>query len=150
MGWCVLYHLRKEKVISIAKGKVINIADVENYVDDPKAIDRRNKDKINEVLFKKLKKVKWKNADDCDCSEKYLVTIDSTGSVSKVKMLQYLADEKVAEEWQTDETKYCIKTVFDALKKLRFDVIKDKGKPFAEDIYIQIWIDDGKIENWTR
>ena len=37
------------------------------------------------------------------------------------------------------------------LKKLKFDILKDKGIPIAEDIYIEIWFnDDGTIENWTN
>jgi hypothetical protein len=41
--------------------------------------------------------------------------------------------------------------MYNALKTLKFDIIKDKGKPMSEDIYIEIWIEDnGKIENWTH
>jgi hypothetical protein len=41
--------------------------------------------------------------------------------------------------------------MLNALKTLKFDIVKDKGKPIAEDIYIEIWVEDnGKVENWTR
>jgi hypothetical protein len=37
------------------------------------------------------------------------------------------------------------------LKSLRFAILKDKGKPIAEEIYIEIWVEDnGKLENRTR
>jgi len=139
----------REKVISVSSGKVLAIEDVENYVDDPKRIDREDKNKISDILFKKLKKAKWKNKEDFDCSEKYLVTIDENGNVSKVRMLH--SEEEIEKYYEKDEYNFCINKVYNALKSLKFDIIKDKGNPIAEDIYIEIWVEDnGKLENWTR
>lgn len=139
----------KEKVISISKGKILTIEDVENYVDDPKRIDRKEKNKISDILFKKLKKAKWKNKDDFDCSDKYMVTIDEGGNVSKVRMLY--SDEELDKYYDKEEYNFCINKLFNALKSLKFDIIKDMGKPIAEDVYIEIWVEDnGKLGNWTR
>jgi hypothetical protein len=139
----------KETVINFSNGKVLKVEDVENYVDDPKGINRKDKSKVSDILFKKLKKVKWKNADECDCSDKYLITIDEKGSVSKVRMLY--SDEEIEEYYEKADYDYCINTIYHALKTLKFDIVKDKGKPISEDIYIEIWITDkGKIENWTH
>lgn len=86
----VFYKIyEKETVISIAFGKVLSVKNVDNYVDNPKAISRKDKSKVSDILFKKLKKVRWINIDSIDCSEKYLVTIDKGGEVSKVAMLEY-------------------------------------------------------------
>lgn len=41
----------KEKVITIRNGLVRNIEVVDNYLDDPKRIDRRDKNKISGLLF---------------------------------------------------------------------------------------------------
>jgi len=128
----------KERVMNISEGKVLKSEEVENYVDDRSAIDRRDKSQVSDLLFKKLKKVKWKKRDDCDCSEKYLVTINEHGNVSKVTMLGYETDKKIDEYWEREEYNYCINTIFNTLKKLRFDIIKDKGKPISEDIYIDL------------
>lgn len=139
----------KEKVINISNGKVLTTEDVENYVDDPKRIDRKDKNKISDILFKKLKRSKWKNKEDFDCSEKYMVTIDENGNVSKVRMLY--SEEELEKYFEKDEYDFCISKVYNALKSLKFDIIKDKGKPIAEEIYIEIWVEDnGKLENWTR
>jgi hypothetical protein len=139
----------REKVITISSGKVFKTEDVENYVDDPKRIDRKDKNKISDILFKKLKKAKWKNKDEFDCSDKYMVTIDENGNVSKVRMLY--TDEEIEKYYEKDEYNFCIKKMYDALKSLKFDIIKDKGKPITEDIYLEIWVEDnGKLENWTR
>jgi hypothetical protein len=139
----------REKVINISNGKVLTTVDVENYIDDPKRIDRKDKNKISDILFKKLKKSKWKNKEDFDCSEKYMVTIDENGNVSKVRMLY--SEDELKKYFENDEYDFCINKVYNALKSLKFDIIKDKGKPIAEDIYIEIWVEDnGKLENWTR
>jgi hypothetical protein len=140
----------KETVINIANGRIMKLEEVENYVDDPKAIDRRDESKISGILFKRLKKVRWKSIDECDCSEKYLVTIDPTGRVSKVIMPEYITKDSIDKYWDPGEYDYCINTIEKALKTLRFDIIKNKGKPVSEDVYIEIWITErGKIENWT-
>ncbi|MGB5988420.1 MAG: hypothetical protein WBG43_01570 [Marinifilaceae bacterium] len=145
----VFYKIfEKEKVITISKGIVEKIEDVNNYVDDPNRINRRDKNKVSELLFKKLKKIKWKNSNDFDCSEKYLVKIDEKGNISKVSMLY--SDEEIKKYYEQDEYNYCINKMFNALKDLKFDIIKDKGIPVSEEIYIEIWIEDnGIIKNWT-
>jgi hypothetical protein len=141
----------KETVISITNGKILNIADVDNYEDNPKAIDRKDKSKLSDILFKQLKKVRWKSTDKFDCSDKYLVTIGEDGKVSKVIMPEYPIQDSIDKYWDKDEYNYCINNVFKALQKLTFDIIKDKGKPISEDVYFEIWFDSRrKIENWTR
>jgi hypothetical protein len=61
------------------------------------------------------------------------------------------SDEEIEKYYEKDEYNFCIKKLYDALKSLKFDIIKDKGRPIAEDVYIEIWVEDnGKIENWTR
>jgi len=149
----VFYKIyEKETVVNIAYGKVLNTENVENYIDNPKGIDRKDKNKISDILFKKIKKAKWINVDSIDCSEKYLVTIGRDGRVSKVTMLGYQSQDTIDKYWERNEYDYCINTIFNSLNKLLFDIVKDKGKPISEDIYIEIWFDEkkGKIENWTH
>lgn len=139
----------KEKVIEIADGEVTRMENVENYDDDPEKIDRRDKNKISDILYRQLKWAKWKNKEEFDCSDKYIVTIDENGKVSKVRMLY--SDQEIEEYYEKDEYNFCINKVYNTLKSLEFDIIKDKGIPISEDIYIEIWIEDnGKIENWTN
>jgi hypothetical protein len=149
----VFYKIyEKETVVNITSGKIMNTENVENYIDNPKAIDRKDRDKVSDILFKKIKKAKWINIDSIDCSEKYLVTIGKDGRVSKVTMLGYQSQDTIDKYWERNEYDYCINTIFNSLRKLQFDIIKDKGKPISEDIYIEIWFDEkkGKIENWTH
>ncbi len=149
----VFYKIyEKETVINIKDGKVMNIEAVQNYIDDSRRINRKDKNKVSDILFKKLKKVKWLNIDSIDCSEKYLVTIGKDGMVSNVGMFIYQSADSIDKYWERDEYNYCINTVLNAFKKLKFDIIKDKGKPIPEDIYIEIWFDEkkGKLKNWTH
>ena len=151
LRWDGVFHtiFEKEKIIKISNGNVQKVENVENYIDDSKRIDRRDKSKVSSILFKKIKKSKWKNPNDFDCSSKYLVTIDENGIVSKVKMLY--SEQEIEEYYEKDEYKFCVNNILNALKLLKFDIIKDKGIPIAEDIYIEIWVEDnGKIENWTN
>ncbi len=144
----VFYKIfEKEKVIAISNGLVTKIEDVDNYIDDPKRIDRRDVSKISDLLFKKLKRVKWKNINVFDCSNTYFITIDENGKISKVRT-QYSKEEI---EKDSERNRFCTNTIFNALKSLEFEIIMDKGKPLSDDIYLEIWIDDdGKIENWTH
>ncbi|WP_200974472.1 hypothetical protein [Echinicola sp. 20G] len=127
----------REKVLTIANGLIEREEDFNNYIDDPKRIDRRDKSKISDLLFKKLKKAKWKNPDEFDCSETYFVTINENGVISKVRMA--LSDQQVDEYYEPNEFNFCIDKMMTALKDLKFDIIKDKGKPISEDIYIEIY-----------
>lgn len=146
----VFYKIfEREKVLTISNGQIEKVEDFDNYIDDPKRIDRRDKSKISTLLFRKLKKAKWKNPNEFDCSEKYFVTINENGIVSNVRMV--LSDEEINEYYEPDEFNFCIDKIMTALKDLKFDIIMDKGKPISEDIYIEIWVEDnGKIENWTN
>jgi hypothetical protein len=148
----VFYKIyEKETLINVSNGKVLKIENINNYISRPNSIGRKNKDKVSDILFKKLKKVKWENTKKFDCSEKYLITIDENGKVSKVNM-SYQTEEEMEKHYDNDEYIYCIETIRNALKELKFDIILDKGKPISENIYIEIFFDNDneKLENWTR
>jgi hypothetical protein len=139
----------RETIVSIYFGKVTEVKDVKNYEDIPNGIDRRDKDKVSKILFKQLKKARWKNSEEYDCSTKYLVIINENGIVSKVKMLY--SDEEIQKYYDKEEYDFCLSKMYNSLKALKFDIIKDKGVPIAEEIYIEIWVEDnGKLENWTH
>ena len=133
----------KETVVNIFNGKVLNIVDVENYENVPKAIDRKDKSKVSDIFFKQLKKLKWKKINEF-CAEDYKVTIGKDGKVSKVNMSDYQNPDTIDKYWDRGEYDSCINIIFNALRKLKFDIIKDKGRPISEDIYIGIWYDSKK------
>jgi hypothetical protein len=145
----VFYTIYEKETISIIDfGKVKSIKEVTNYEDDPKRINRKDKDKIAKILFKKLKRMKWDNSEEFDCSEKYLVTIEANGAVGKVRMTY--SEEELQKYHDKAECDFCLNKINTALKTLKFDIIKDKGIPIAEDIYIEIWMEEnGKLEDWT-
>lgn len=138
----------KETVITVEGGKMLSARDVVNYIDDPGSINRRYGTKISRILFKKLKRVRWKNIDSLDCSDTYLVTIGKDGKVSGVRS-RYYADAAIDANEDDEEYNYCINKIYEALKNLRFDIIMDKGEPISEEIYLEIRFEKGKIEKWT-
>lgn len=84
----------------------------------------------------------------CDCSDTYVITIDEQGDVSKVRM--HYKPEEIAEYWEMEEFDYCCSTVLQAVRDMHFDILRDKGKPTAENIYVRIFITTkGEIENWV-
>jgi hypothetical protein len=138
----------RETIVTIDLGKVTDIKNVNNYVDDPKGIDRRDKEKVSKILFKQLKRTTWKNSEEFDCSAKYLVTINENGNVSNVRMLY--TDEEIQKYYDKEEYDFCLNKMYSSLKTLKFDIIKDKGVPITENIYIEIWMEDtGRLKNWT-
>lgn len=149
----VFYKIyEKETLVRVDNGKVIWAEAINNYVHIPHGIDRRDKKKISDILFKKIKHSKWVDVDSMDCSEKYWVTIGEDGKVSKVIMVDYQLQDTIDRYWDREEYNYCLNTMYKVLRKLQFDIIKDKGKPITEDVYIEIEFDDEKrkIYNWTR
>lgn len=150
LRWDGIFHTiyERETVFNIAGGKIIHVADVNNYEHVPHAIDRKDKSKLSGILFKQLKKVKWKNT---YCSNEYLVTIDKEGKVSKVTMPRYPTQDSIDKYYDREDYDYCINNMLKALQKLKFDIIKDRGKLISEDVYLEIWFDSKRrIKNWTN
>ena len=138
----------REKVITIFNGLVVNTKDVDNYIDDPKRINRRNKYKVADLLFKKLRKVNFRNSNEFNCSDEYLVAIDQFGNVTKVR--SYYFDGNFEDDPELADVKYCTDKIFNAFRDMKFDVILDKGEAISEEIYISIRMrDNGKLENQT-
>ena len=136
-----------ETVLGFQNGNLISQGNVKNYAKIKNGINRKDKSKVSKIIFEKLKKKNWKS--DYDCSEKYLITISENGKISNVRMTY--SNEERKEFYEEDEYEYCISKVRNALTGLQFDILKDKGKPISEDIYIEIWQEkNGKLEDWTR
>lgn len=153
LRWDGVFHktFENEILIKVQNGKVSKISEIQNYVDDPKRINRKYGDTISKIMFNELYKLNWENKKDFDCSEKYLVTIGKNGEVTKVIMPEYQTKKEIKEFWERNEYNYCLKTVLKGLRDLKFDILKMNGKPIEENVYLEIWIEDnGKLENWTE
>jgi hypothetical protein len=144
----------KEILIKVDKGEIKYIKPIDNYIDNPNRINRRYNDTISNVLFERIKskKLNWKKLDDCLCAEKYLVTINKNGKVTKVEMADYQSKDTINKYWDRKDYNLCVKSIYKAVKGLDFDVIKRMGEKISEKVYLEIWYEDktGQIENWTR
>lgn len=141
-----------ETAIKVEDGKVIEISEQQNYIDLKSGIDRLERDSISNVLFNSIKEYKWTKLDKFDCGERYTVVIGKKGKVTNVVMTDYQTEELIKEYWDTKrEYNHCVKSVKKALSELQFDILKRKGEPTEEKVYIEIWFkEDGTIENWTN
>mgnify|MGYP003685380945 FL=1 len=141
-----------ETAIKVEDGKVIEISEQQNYIDLKSGIDRLERDSISNVLFNSIKEYKWTKLDKFDCGERYTVVIGKKGKVTNVVMTDYQTEDLIKEYWDTKRAyNHCVKSVKKALSELQFDILKRKGEPTEEKVYIEIWFkEDGTIENWTN
>lgn len=122
-----------ETVVSIKKGKIKQIYDVENYIDNPQRIDRIRKDTIQTIVFEAVEKFNWKQSDKVNCYEKYIVRINKKGIIDLVEM--DLNENEIKSSQTRNEHSRCINSLKKALKDLKFDIIKRREKPIEERIY---------------
>lgn len=137
-----------ETALNFIAGKLSSSKNIENYEHVKKGIKRTKKDNISNIFFAEIKKLKWN--DENDCSEKYWITINEKGKISKVEM--NYTEKEIKEFFEKDEYEFCVNRIYNSLKNLQFDILKDKGIPISEKIYLEIWYDTKtkKLENWTR
>ncbi len=142
---------RFETLISIRNGKIIKEEIVENYLDDPDRINRKSNyselSDISDVLFEKIKNYKWTRQNEFDCSETYKIRISTNGKIDQVTM--HLTDNKWKDFYSRKEYKHCINSVKKSLSDLQFDIVKRKGKPITEYVFLKLWFDEDRtIEKW--
>ncbi|WP_435622908.1 hypothetical protein [Flagellimonas sp.] len=141
-----------ETFVITKKGEILEIIDKQNYIDLESGVDRMEKDSIPDILFNQIKNHKWTKQDKFDCGEAYTVVIGKKGKITDVLMTNYQTEEQIEANWGNTSKEYdhCVKSINKALSKLRFDILKRKGEPIEEKVYIEIWFNDnGTIENWT-
>jgi len=137
-----------ETIITVDKGVVTSKKKIENYIDSPDRINREIDDTISNVLFQRIQDYKWSKLDKIDCSEVYRIGINKNGEIGFVEM--NLSKEDLEDLFEKNECRHCINSVKKAVKGLEFDIIKRKGIPIEEVVYIELWFEEnGTIENWT-
>lgn len=128
----VFYKIHeKEIVIRINNGQVINVEQVVNYIDDPNRIDRRNKSNIKETLIKIIKE-KEKKLTVISEIQFFKFTINEQGIISNITYID--KNGKKETNIENEQNEIFIAKLLKTCKKLKFDIIKDKGIPISEDI----------------
>ena len=101
-----------------------------------------------EFMFQEWENIPSELISESGISENIFSIIEN-GKISNVRMTY--SNEERKEFYEEDEYEYCISKVRNSLTGLQFDILKDKGKPISEDIYIEIWQEkNGKLEDWSR
>jgi hypothetical protein len=142
----------KEEIFDFKNGNLTRRRIVDNYIPVKNGISRldSNRTHITDTLFKLVKEFNWKKLSDCNCDDKYLISINEKGKVSNVELIPYTNNKDTA-QMEIDDHKKCIKKFNRKFKKLQFDIVKWNGQPFEEKYYFELFYTvEGKLENWTR
>lgn len=142
----------KEELFEFEKGELKNRSLIENYIKVPNGISRLedNRKLITDTIFGKIKNLDWKKLSDCECDDKYWVTINDKGKISDIAFVPYEGNEKENKQF-AKEHKRCIKKIQEQTKDLQFDIIKWNGKPYEQKIKFEIFYTvEGKLENWSE
>lgn len=138
----------KEDVYKFEAGNLITQKTLENYIDLPNGASRLNRKKLTNHIFKKIKKLNWKQLSDCGCDDDYLITINDKGKISNIEFTPTFDTEEENIEY-AKEYRICTETLMKQLKTMQFDIIKWNGQPYTENIRIELFYDK-RLENWTE
>ena len=140
---------KEENQLVIENGKLIRKVKVKNYVDVNGAINRLKKDSISTLFFQRWIHLDWEALDEIDCADSYAITINSSGKVKSIRFTGW-AKEDLKILWDRNEYKKCYKELLSAIKDYRFDEVYWHGKKFDDEIFIEVFYDQGVLEDWSN
>ncbi len=151
LRWDGVFHtsFEKELKLTFKKGILKDQTPVQNYIDTPDGIARRQLDPVSDTLFSLISKLNWEDLYECDCDERYYINIGKKGKVNRVTMVDYKQKE-IRKYWDMKDYNYCTKSILKSLKPLKFDILKQGGKAISEKIYLDLYYDveTGIIRKW--
>jgi len=142
----------KEEIFDFKNGRLETRRIVDNYIPVKKGISRldSNRKHITDTLFKLVKEFNWKKLSDCDCDDKYLISINAKGKISNVELIPYTNNKDTA-QIEIEDHKKCIKKFKRKFKELQFDIVRWHGEPYEEKYYFELFYTvEGELEDWTR
>ncbi len=142
------HNYLKSEVYQFENGCLKSQEIVDNYIKVPHGISRLDRKKVTNRIFKKIKKLDWKNLSDCGCDDEYWITIDDKGKISNVELVPTFDSEEENIEY-ANEFKECTAKLLKHLESMQFDIIKWNGQPYTEKIRIEVFYDK-RLENWTE
>ena len=134
LRWDGVFHKTfiNEILISIKNGVITETIEIENYVDDPKRLDRYDYYSPLFTIYKNVKKkLKWRDLPDDGRFwwEDFQVTIGKDGKISEVLNLE-----------EDAEPEYAL-AVKESLSDLSWDIIKKAGKPIEQSYILSLEFD---------
>lgn len=144
MGYESVYE--QELHFKISNGILKESKQVSNDIQDPKLIDIYNKELIIDTLFHYISKLDWNElGEERFCDDVYLITINKSGRVSKVKY-QNFGESKWEEFWYNQNDLGCRRRIKNSIKHLRFNKYLKGGKPIKYVVRISLDYSEGKIK----
>jgi hypothetical protein len=142
----------KEDILDFKNGVLINRKLVDNYIHVNNGISRldSNRKNITDTIFSLIKKLNWKKLSECDCDDKYLISIGDKGKIDNIELIPY-TNNKDTSSMEIKDHKKCIRKFKRQLKNLQFDIVNWNGKPFEEKYHFEMFYTvEGELENWTN
>ena len=142
----------KEDILNFEKGVLVNQKVVDNYIRVNNGISRldENRKNITDTIFALIKKLNWKKLSECDCDDKYLISVGGSGKIDDIELIPYTHNKDTA-LMEIKDHKKCIRKFKQQLKNLQFDIVNWNGKSFEEKYYLEMFYTvEGELENWTN
>jgi hypothetical protein len=142
----------KEEMFEFKKGTLVDRKIVDNYIPVKNGISRldSNRKHITDTLFSLIKRLNWKKLSDCDCDDKYLISVNGKGKIGKIELIPYTNNKDTA-QMEIEDHKKCIKKFKKQIKNLQFDIVKWHGKDYDDKYYLEMFYTvEGELEDWTR
>lgn len=138
-----------EEHLIFKNGYLVKTENVNNYISVKNGISRKTESmydsrsprSVTDTIVQTLKTLNWNRLSDRYlCDDEYIVTIGADGRISDVKFVD-----------EVDACKKCTRKLKRKLDNLRFDIIKWNGKPYVEEITIDLFYDEDteELENWS-
>ena len=141
----------KEDVFDFKNGVLINRKEIDNYIHVNNGISRldSNKKFIIDSIFLLIKKLYWKNLSECNCDDKYLISVGGKGKIDNIELIPYTSNKDTA-LLEIKDHKKCIRKFKRQLKNLQFDIVTWNGRPYEEKYFLHVFYTaEGELENWT-
>jgi len=145
-----IFHRSFEREISLTihKGILNAVVNLQNYVDHPNRINRRYGDSIKKVFYENIMHadLNWLLTVD-EIYPNFKIMIGKNGSIEKVTMINVLGDDETS-EFDRKQYRHFHRSIMRQVRMLRFDILKDEGKKIVETIYLEMSYDSND-KSWT-
>ncbi len=140
-----------EELFKFQNGLLMEQVAINNYVHIKNGISRIDENRPNVIrkIFRQISKLNWTMLSECDCDDRYLITVDEQGKIGDITLIPYTDNTDTA-QMEVENNQICITEFKRILKKMQFDIVTWNGRPFRENYRLELFYSNkNKLENWT-
>jgi hypothetical protein len=142
----------KEEIYDFKNGCLMDVKMVDSYIPVKNGISRldSNRKHITDTIFRLVNGLNWKKLSECNCDDKYSISINDKGKVGNIELVYYTKNTDTI-QMEINDHKKCIEKFKRKLKNLQFDIVRWHGQPYDEKYYVKFFYTvEGVLENWTN